>query len=62
MGFIEHLVSGYMPGDCMPQDFIDHLTPGVPGFGAAITAVAAIIKYVAAVITAKRGRGANILL
>ena len=32
------------------------------GITAAITAVAAIIKYVAAVITAKRGRGANILL
>ena len=45
MGFIEHLVSGYMPGDCMPQDFIDHLTPGVPGFGAAITAVALAVVF-----------------
>lgn len=45
MGIIQHLLSGYPSGDVSPQDFIDHLTPGAPGFGTAITAVALAVVF-----------------
>lgn len=37
--FIAMLVSGYPSGDCMPENFIQHLSPGAPDFGFALTAV-----------------------
>ncbi len=45
MGFFEHLLSGYPAGDVSPQDFINTLTPGAPGFGSAITAVALAVVF-----------------
>lgn len=33
------LVAGYPSGDCLPENFIAHLTPGAPDFGGALFAV-----------------------
>ncbi len=40
MGYIiAMLVAGYPSGDCVPENFIAHLTPGTPGFEATLLAV-----------------------
>ena len=37
--FIAMLVSGYPSGDCLPESFLQHLTPGAPDFAFTLTAV-----------------------
>ena len=40
MGFlISMLIAGYPAGDCLPANFIERLTPGVPDFGFTLLAV-----------------------
>lgn len=42
--FIAMLVSGYPSGDCLPENFLQHLTPGAPDF--AFTLVAVILAVI----------------
>lgn len=37
--FLSMLVAGYPTGDCLPENFIQTLTPGAPGFGFTLLAV-----------------------
>ena len=41
---IAMLVSGYPSGNCLPENFIEHLSPGAPDF--AFTLVAVILAVV----------------
>ena len=42
--FLAMLVAGYPSGDCLPENFIEHLTPGAPDF--MFTLVAVILAVV----------------
>ena len=45
MGIIEKLLSGYPQGDVVPQDFIDHLTIGAPGWVGAWVAIGLAVIF-----------------
>ncbi|MEE1295893.1 MAG: hypothetical protein UHD09_03375 [Bifidobacterium sp.] len=43
--FISMLVAAYPSGDCLPENFIKHLTPGAPGFAATLVAVILAVVF-----------------
>ena len=43
--FIAMLVAGYPTGDCLPENFIEHLTPGAPDFAFTLTAVVLAVVF-----------------
>ena len=45
MDILKDLVSGYPSGDVTGQDFVDTLTPGVPGWVGAWTAVGLAVIF-----------------